>query len=165
MSATAYERIIDAVRSQGKQVKTSESGKSARTQCPSLGCPAQSISLTIYDKRDQGKAKVVCFAGCSDELDILPALDMTVIDLYDEPKRRSDDEFDPAAPFGRVRSYAPDPAVEARIAARKTMNAPQRAADDLWHLPEIGEWLTLSIARIRPEFYISEREGLGDLDG
>jgi hypothetical protein len=63
MSATAYERIIDAVRSQGKQVKTSESGKSARTQCPSLGCPAQSISLTIYDKRDQGKAKVVCFAG------------------------------------------------------------------------------------------------------
>ena len=39
-------------------------------------------SLTVYTK--PGKASVVCFAGCDDALDILPALGMTVADLYDE---------------------------------------------------------------------------------
>jgi len=146
MTATAYERIIDALRNQDKRVKVGS--KEARAQCPSSACPARSISLAIYDRRDQGKAKVVCYAGCSDVLDVLPALGMSVADLYDETGGRS------------ASGLQPDPAIEARIAARKSMTVLQRTADDLLHLPDIGERLALNAARIRPELYIWEREQL-----
>ena len=83
MTATAYERILDQLRDQGKKVR--QGGKDARAQCPSHATrKAYSLPLAIYNKQDTGKAKVVCFAGCSDALDVLPALGMTVADLYDD---------------------------------------------------------------------------------
>jgi hypothetical protein len=140
MSATAYERIVDKLQEMDLRVRSGS--RVSVSQCPSHD--DWHPSMAIYDK--DGKAKVVCFAGCDDALDILPALEMTVADLYDE--KRS--------------GKAPKPDLEwdARAVARKTMTPPQKATDDLLHLPDIGERLCLAIARHRPELYIWEREEL-----
>ena len=142
MSATAYERIVDMLREMDLKVRPST--KSAVALCPSHD--DRQPSMAIYDK--DGKAKVVCFAGCNDELDILPALDMTVGDLYDESRAS-----------GKLRT--PNPDLLLRYEARRTMTPSQKATDDLLHLPDIGERLALAIARHRPELYIWEREQLG----
>jgi hypothetical protein len=139
---TAYERILNKLREQGKKIRQGTSYSIA--QCPSYD--HRQTSLTVYNK--PGKAKVVCFAGCSDPVDVLPALGMTVADLYDE--RRS-------APRT---AYQPDPEIQTRIAARRAMTPSQRATDDLLQLPDLGERLCLAAARIRPELYIWEREQL-----
>jgi hypothetical protein len=65
---TAYERILEKLREQGKRVRQGTNYSVA--QCPSYD--HRQTSLTVYSKA--GKAKVVCFAGCSDVLDVLPAL-------------------------------------------------------------------------------------------
>jgi hypothetical protein len=140
MTATAYERIIDRLRNQGDKVR--QGSRETRAQCPALGCPAQSISLAVYPK--PGKAKVICYAGCNDALDILPALNMTVSDLFDDPTS--------------VRSTTlPDPHTQVRIEARRTMTAPQRQLDNLVHREDIGTRLCVSIAKHRPELYLVEK--------
>jgi hypothetical protein len=145
MTATAYERIIDRLRNQGKSVR--QRSTETRAQCPATGCPAQSISLAVYPK--QGKVKVICYAGCNDALDILPAINMTVGDLYDERGT------------GPRTACEPDPELQARIEARRNMTPGQRALDDLLQLPDLAERLCLAAARIRPELYIWEREQIG----
>jgi hypothetical protein len=148
MTATAYERIIDRLRDHGKKVR--QSSAHATAQCPSHD--DRQASLAIYNK--PGKAKVVCFAGCNDALDILPALDMDIAGLYDDRG---------TAPRT---AHEQDPELQARIEARRNMTPAQRALDDLLQLPDLGERLCLSAARIRPELYIWEREQLGGgLDG
>jgi len=140
MSATAYERIVDKLHDLDLRVRTGYNSSVA--QCPSHD--DRQPSLAVYDK--DGKAKIVCFAGCDDALDILPALDMTVADLYDERR------------IGKGAGL--DAEALARHKARKTMTPPQRAVDDLLQLPDLGERLCLGIARMRPELYIWEREQL-----
>jgi hypothetical protein len=51
-------------------------------QCPSHN--DRQASLAIY--RKPRRIKIVCFTGCHNELDILPALGLTLRDLWDEPK-------------------------------------------------------------------------------
>jgi hypothetical protein len=141
MTPTAYERILDKLQALDLRVRPGY--RSAVAQCPTH--EDRQPSLAVYDK--DGKAKVVCFAGCDDALDILPALEMTVADLYDEK---------------RSNSYKPDPETLARIQRRKAMTSPvQLWADNLLHLPDLGERLCLAIGRIRPELYIWDREQLG----
>jgi hypothetical protein len=140
-TATAFERITAALRAHGCRPHIHGSYASAR-------CPAHedtTPSLAVYKK--PGRAKVVDFAGCSDEVDVLPAIGMTVADLYDNPH----------APRT---AYQPDPRMQARIAARRSMTPSQRALEDLLQLPDLGERLCLAIARQRPEFYLAERERL-----
>jgi hypothetical protein len=72
MSATAYERIVDKLCEMDLKVRPGT--KSVVALCPSHD--DRQPSLAVYDKG--GKAKIICFAGCDDALDILPALDMTV---------------------------------------------------------------------------------------
>jgi hypothetical protein len=139
MSATAYERIVDKLHD--LDLKPHTSYGSTVALCPSHD--DRQPSLAVYDK--DGRAKVVCFAGCDDALDILPALEMSVSDLYDE--RRS----------GRKPSSAFD---SSRAERRKTMTPPHKATDDLMQLPDLGERLCLAAARQRPELYIWEREQL-----
>jgi hypothetical protein len=122
--------------------KVRQSGAHATAQCPNH--EDRQASLAIYNK--PGKAKVVCFAQCSDVLDVLPAIGMSVADLYDE--RRS-------------ASYKPDPEMQSRIEASRSITPPQRVLDDLLQLPDLGERLWLAAARIRPELYIWERKQLG----
>jgi hypothetical protein len=143
MTTAAYQRILDKLREQGKRVRQGTNYSIA--QCPSYD--HRQTSLTVYSK--PGKAKVVCFAGCSDVLDVLPALGMTVADLYDDRRRAL-----------RTTTYAPDPEIQARIETRRSMTPSQRALNDLLQLPDLGERLCLGIARMRPELYIWEREQL-----
>jgi hypothetical protein len=140
---TAFDRIIDRLRDQGKKVR--QTGAHATAQCPSHD--DRQASLAIYNK--PGKTKVVCFAGCNDALDILPALDMDIAGLYDE------------GGTGPRTAYKPDPELQARIEARRNMTPAQRALDDLLQRPDLGERLCLGNARTRPELYIWEREQLG----
>jgi hypothetical protein len=98
-------------------------------QCPSHD--DRQASLAIY--RKAGRIKIVCYAGCDDALDILPALGLSVRDLWDELSNA-------------LNSYRPDPAVQARVEARRAMDPVQRAVDDLLHLPDIGERLARCIA-------------------
>jgi hypothetical protein len=145
MSTTAYERIVDKLQELGLRVRTSYSSSVA--QGPSHD--DRQPSLAVYDK--DGRAKIVCFAGCSEELDILPALDMTVADLYDEKRTKR---------VSGKSGIEPDLETLARIEARRNMTPSQKALDDLLQLPDLGERLCLAIARERPEFYIAEREEL-----
>jgi hypothetical protein len=146
MTATAYERILDKLQELDLRVRTGY--RDSVAQCPSHD--DRSPSLGVWDK--DGKAKVYCFAGCDDALDILPALDMTVADLYDEKRHLR---------TGRV-----DPERNARSDARRSMNLVEKWLDNLLHLPDLGERLCLASARIRPELYVWEREQLaGEIDG
>ena len=98
-------------------------------------CPShddRDPSLAVYDK--DGKAKVVCFAGCNDALDILPALEMTVADLYDEDAQRQT-------------HGAPDPAWQARAEARKSMDPIAEGRRQPAPHHRLGERLCKTIAR------------------
>jgi hypothetical protein len=140
MSATAYERIVDKLHDLDLHPRTSSYMTVAL--CPSHD--DRQASLGVYDK--EGKAKVVCFAGCDDALDILPALEMTVADLYDEKRTGERNR-----PGPEVLAWAQ------RAEVRKGMTPSQKALDDLLQLPDFGERLCLAIARVRPELYISDR--------
>ena len=104
MSATAYERIVDKLHDLDLRPRTSYGNTTAR--CPSHD--DRQPSLAVYDK--DGKAKVVCFAGCDDALDILPALEMSVADLYDE--RRSGEHHRVRAIVSGRTSQVHDPTPE-----------------------------------------------------
>jgi len=143
MTTTAYERIVDKLEEMDLRVRPGT--RSATALCPAHD--DRQPSLAVYDK--DRKAKIVCFAGCDDALDILPALEMTVADLYDE--KRS----------GKSSRPSPEVLVWAeRAGSRKAMTPSQKATDDLLQLPDLGERLCLAIARTRPELYIAEREQL-----
>jgi hypothetical protein len=144
-TTSAYDRVVDRLRAVGKKVRPGVGQTMAR--CPSHD--DREASLAIY--RKPGKVKLVCFAGCHEELDILPALGLDWRDKYDDPSSRST-------------SWRPDPAIKARAEARRDMTLVQRAVDDLLHLPDLGERLCRGIAWHRPELYIAERWGL-DISG
>ena len=126
-ATTAYERLLDRLRGQGKRYR--EGATQTMAQCPAH--EDREASLAIY--RKQGRIKIVCYAGCDDALDILPALGLSLRDLWDEPGVQN-------------RTPEPDPAVQARIEARRTMTPVQRALDDLLHLPDFAERLCRCIA-------------------
>lgn len=145
MTATAYERIVDKLHDLDLRPRSSGSHQTV-ARCPSHD--DRDPSFAVYGK--EGKAKVVCFAGCNDELDILPALEMTAADLYDE--RRA------------VRGNgAPDPAWKARAKARESMDLREKALDNLLHTKGFAEKLCKTIALIRPELYVGEKRDLGSV--
>jgi hypothetical protein len=128
-TTTAYQRILDVLREHGKRCR--EGAGQTMAQCPSHD--DRQASLAIY--RKPGRVKIICYAGCDDALDILPALGLTLSDLWDQPKAGQ-----------RVDQLQPDPAVQARIEARRNMTIVQRALDDLLQLPDLGERLARCIA-------------------
>ena len=85
MTATAYERIVDKLHDLDLRPRSSGSHQTVAS-APAM--MTATPSFAVYGK--EGKAKVVCFAGCDDELDILPALEMTAADLYDERRAVAD---------------------------------------------------------------------------
>jgi hypothetical protein len=124
---TAYDRILDTLRERGKRYR--EGPGQTMAQCPSH--EDREASLAIY--RKPGRIKIVCYAGCDDALDILPALGLGVRDLWDEQK-------------GKSPLLQPNPQIMARIEARPNMTLVQRAVDDLLQLPDLGERLCKAIA-------------------
>jgi len=138
--STAYERIVDKLHD--LDLRPHISGNSTTARCPSHD--DRNASFAVYDKGT--KAKVKCFAGCDDALDILPALSMTVRDLFNERQ---------------VRGFcAPGPEHEARRIARASMTLPYRVLDDLTHRPNFAESLCKAIGRGRPELYLIDKHGL-----
>jgi Protein of unknown function (DUF3631)/Toprim domain len=82
---TAYERLVDALRGQGRDVKDTGHGK-AQAQCPAHDDTHSSLSI---GPRKDGKGVVVhCHAGC-DTTEVMQAADLTMADLFDDPKTRS----------------------------------------------------------------------------
>src|SRR5215211_3998325 len=78
----AFERVCEALRSAGKVVRLTGCDH-ASAQCPAHD--DRQASLAIW--RKPGRAKIKCFVGCDDALDILPALGLSARDLYDNPGR------------------------------------------------------------------------------
>jgi hypothetical protein len=118
---SAYERLVEALRAQGKIVR--DSGTEARTLCPS--CDSRNpTSLAIY--RKDGKAKIVCYVSCEDT-DVLDALDLDWRDLYDE--RSASESFDRP-----VKKHSPPKSPVERTLAR------------LLAMPDLGERLCRCIA-------------------
>jgi hypothetical protein len=127
MTAPAYDRLLDRLREHGKRYR--EGAVQTMAQCPAH--EDRQASLAIY--RKPGRIKIVCYAGCDDALDILPMLGLSVRDLWDELSNA-------------LANYQRDSAVQARIEARRNMSPVERAVDDLFHLPDLGERLARCIA-------------------
>ncbi|BBY05440.1 AAA family ATPase [Mycobacterium noviomagense] len=79
---TAYERILAALGDNGCTVNAN--GQRAQAQCPAHH--DRNPSLSITEVPDQ--ALVYCHAGCDIE-DVLAALNLTLTDLYNNPKGRT----------------------------------------------------------------------------
>jgi hypothetical protein len=76
-NTTAYDRLIDALRDHGHNVK--DNGHNARTKCPNHnGTSNTSLAITAAP----GKVLVYCHAGCDID-DVLAALNLTQTDLFD----------------------------------------------------------------------------------
>lgn len=76
---TALERILDALQGQGLRYRASGGGYSA--QCPAHQDRNPSLSL----RQIEGQALVKCFGGCATE-DVIAALNLSMRDLFDEPR-------------------------------------------------------------------------------
>ena len=83
---TAFEKLIDALRAHGDNVNETGQGK-ARGHCPAHhGTSDDSLAI---DTRDDGNGVMVyCHAGCV-YTDVLGALNLTTIDLFDDPALRN----------------------------------------------------------------------------
>jgi hypothetical protein len=79
MTATAYDRLLDRLRNEGKKVRAN--GTKATAQCPAHNDRNPSLSIT----RIEGQVLAYCHAGCPIEA-VLDALNMTKSDLYDVPR-------------------------------------------------------------------------------
>jgi hypothetical protein len=105
----AFDRLKDALEENGCRPR--DHGSYLQAFCPAH--PDQkNKSLAVY--RKPGKVKLVCFASCDDEIDILPALGLSWPDKYDEPRT------------GTGRSVI-DPRIQAYIERRRSMTPTQRA--------------------------------------
>lgn len=76
---SAYDRVVDAIRSDGRKVVQTGEGK-AQAQCPAHDDQGPSLSVT----RIEGQTLIYCHAGCRTE-DVLAALKLTMSDLFDAP--------------------------------------------------------------------------------
>jgi hypothetical protein len=121
--ATAFDRVLLALRNAGKIVRTT--GNRAQAQCPAH--EDRTPSLTIYGK--PGRIKLVCWPGCDDR-DVLAALGLSVPDLFDEPKTPLYGTIPP-------RPFKPLVRPKTRVG---------RALHNLLELPDIGERICRGIA-------------------
>ena len=138
MSTTAYERLIDALRDHGSDVKDNGHGK-AQAQCPAHDDNRSSLSI---GPRKDGKGVVVyCHAGCTHQ-DVLGAIGWTTRDLFDEDglRRIYNPTRDYCYPDGRRVHRKPD----------KTFPQSGNMKDrSLFHGDRIGDATT---------FYVTEGE-------
>ena len=78
VNTTAYDRLIGALRAQGKTVNAN--GQTAQAQCPAHDDRNPSLALTDAP----GKVLAYCHGGC-DIRDILAALNLAETDLFNTP--------------------------------------------------------------------------------
>lgn len=117
--ATAYERLIDALREAGRRVN--EHGHDRATaQCPAHDDGRPSLSLRAID----GQALAYCFAGC-DTSDIVAALGLTMADLFDDPQ-------------GATYNY-PDGRIVRRTPTKRFSQSGNKTDRSLYHADRVGE--------------------------
>lgn len=103
---TAYERIVDALRANGKRV-VERDGSRAMAQCPAHDDQNPSLSIGL---RQDGKGVVLnCHANCAHR-DVLDAVGLTEGDLFDDVQLRAAyrSTADYTYPGGRVVHRKPD---------------------------------------------------------
>lgn len=76
----AFHRLTDALVRRGSRV-TTKGDRNALAQCPAHEDRNPSLSLTAIE----GQTLLHCFAGCTPD-NVLAALNLTLADLYDEPR-------------------------------------------------------------------------------
>jgi len=81
----AYERIVDALRSQGSTVKETGARQASAT-CPAHDDRRPSLSITGIE----GRTLIYCHAGCETP-EVLAALGLRSSDLFDSPRGQSYD--------------------------------------------------------------------------
>lgn len=115
---TAYQRITEALRDEGKTVRTVNGTTVA--QCPAHD--DRNPSLAIRD--NHGQALVYCHAGCSTE-DVVNALGLTLSDLFDDRRSKTYryDDLDGSRLRDVVRSF----------------NGSRKTRTTLYRLPEVVE--------------------------
>lgn len=82
-SVIAYDRLLDALRGNGSQVRENRIGQTL-AQCPAHDDRSPSLSVTGIE----GRVLLYCHAGCADGA-VLGALGLAVRDLFDEPRGTS----------------------------------------------------------------------------
>lgn len=87
---TAFTRITDALRNIGSNVIENGDSSKAKAQCPAHDDNHESLS--VGERKDRKGVVVYCHAGCQ-TTEIVAALNLTMSDLFDEPKMR--DAFNP----------------------------------------------------------------------
>jgi len=81
MMTTAYDRVTERLRDDGRRVIESRPGAVAMAQCPAHADRTPSLSV----RRIEAMVLLHCHAGCMKE-DVLTALGLTMTDLYDDPR-------------------------------------------------------------------------------
>jgi hypothetical protein len=131
---SAHERLLDALRDHGSYVDDKNSAK-VKAQCPAHD--DTSPSLSIGPRRD-GKGVVVnCHAGC-DTAAVMQALNLTMVDLFDENSARNI--------FKARRDYRyPDGRVVHRKPGKGFPQSGNTKGNSLFHADRIGDAKTVYV--------------------
>jgi hypothetical protein len=119
---TAYDRLLDRLRTDSRKVITSARG--AMAQCPAHEDRNPSLSITKIPQQ----VLLHCFAGCQ-TADVLAALGWTMADLFDDHRGAKYHYLDPAGQIIRTVSRTPD--------KRFPQNGQTKGPSTLYRLPEV----------------------------
>lgn len=143
MTTTAYERLLDALRTAGSRVV--QRGESAMAQCP--GHDDNNPSLSV--RAGEGRVLLYCHAGC-EPATITAAIGWTARDLFDQPTGVTYD-YRTADGLTTLRTVTRTPDKRFRQAGQTKGTSP------LYRLPEV----TAAVAAGEPVYLV---EGEQDAD-
>ncbi len=121
---SAYDRLVDRLRADGRKVKEGNRPGQARAQCPAHEDHAPSLSVT----KIEGQVLVHCHAGCDAE-DVTAALNLTMGDLFDEPSGAKYHYTDRAGTVLRTVTRTPDKHFK--------QSGQTKGSSTLYRLPEV----------------------------
>jgi len=125
---TAYERLVDALRAHGRDIKDSGAGR-AQAQCPAHDDTHPSLS--VGPRRDALGVVVHCHAGCP-PAEVLAALGLSLRDLFDDD--------DMAAVYAPRRSYHyPDGRVVHRKPDKSFPQSGKTNGNSLFRADRVGD--------------------------
>ena len=135
---TAFEHFTEALLRHGSAVKPSADNK-AMAQCPAHD--DGQASLSIGPRRDNDGIVIHCHAGC-ERSEILAAIDLTVSDLFDNPRLRE-------AYSDRTTYVYPDGRQVHREPGKKFRQSANSSGTALFHADQIAN---------SPTIYVTEGE-------
>jgi len=121
---SAYDRLVDRLRADGRKVKEGDKPGQAQAQCPAHEDHVPSLSVTAIE----GQVLVHCHAGCDAE-DVTAALNLTMGDLFDEPSGAKYRYTDRAGTVTRTVTRTPD--------KHFRQSGQTKGSSTLYRLPEV----------------------------